>query len=357
MVNFDFPGIILHDRLFSKEDLLTHAKQKVQEDIPGFEKKIYLFILEFLDDKDYILQNSSGTTGKQKEIKLPKRALIESAKLTTQVLGLKFGDKALLCLSVDYIAGKMMIIRSFVSGLNLFWEEPSSMPVLSRYGKIQFCAMVPLQVFNSFSNYEFFRNIDILLIGGSEMRSEIKATFRDVQNRTYETYGMSETASHIALRKISGQNPDKYFKVLPGIKIEKDARGCLVVHVPFLDEPVHTNDLVDIIDESQFLWLGRYDNIINSGGIKVKPEEIEASIAKVIDADFAIIGLPDEKLGQAIAIVIESDQQVNEAEIKELLKEILPSNLMPRRFLNIETLPRTSSYKVDRNSLQGLFAE
>lgn len=357
MTNFDFAGLILNDRLYAKEDLLIFARNKLNTNIPEWEAKIFGFIVEFLDDKDFIEQLSSGTTGPPKIIKLPKKAMVESARLSAEVLGLKFGEKALLCLSIDYIAGKMMVVRAMVAGLNLFWEEPSSMPSLAKHGKIHFCAMVPLQVYNSFSNYEFFRNIEILILGGAEVRSEIRAMFRDVKNMTYETYGMTETCSHIALRRISGELPDKYFSTLPGITVETDSRGCLVAHVPYLDRPVVTNDLAEVIDPMHFIWIGRLDNIINTGGIKVKPEELETAISKVIDYDCAITGIPHPKLGQAIAIVVESVKPIDEKDLQVLLKEALPSHQLPKKIFRVDKLPRTSSYKIDRAALQALISE
>jgi O-succinylbenzoic acid--CoA ligase len=356
-MNYNFPGLILNDKLFSIEDLKKFATDMVQRAIPEWERNIFVFILEFLNEKDYVLQKSSGTTGQPKLFKLSKKAMIESAKLTSEVLGLKFSQKALLCLSVDFIAGKMMIVRSLVAGLNLFWEEPSSMPSLARYGKIDFCSMVPLQVFNSFSNYEFFKNIGILLIGGSEIRSELKAMFREVANQTYETYGMAETSSHIALRLISGENPDKYFKTLPGITLDTDERSCLIIHAPFLDEPLKTNDVVELIDKEHFVWKARYDNLINTGGIKIKPEELEAEISKVLEIDFTVIGLPDDKLGQKIAVVIESETPVNEKELLEVLRETLEPHFVPKKIIYIKKLPRNAAYKIERNKLTEMFSK
>jgi O-succinylbenzoic acid--CoA ligase len=356
-MKFDFPGIILNDHIFSTEDLIAHSKKIIRRDIPDWEKSIYEFILDFLNDKDYILQQSSGTTGTPKEFHLSKKALIESAQLTAKVLNLKFADKALLCLPVDYIAGKMMIIRSFVSGLNLIWEEPTSMPVLSKHGKINFCAMVPLQVYNSFSNYEFFRNIENLIIGGAELRSELLAMFHDVTNNTYETYGMAETCSHIALRKISGDKPDKYFETLPGITLQSDERGCLIISAPYLNDKVTTNDLVELIDSTHFIWKGRFDNLINTGGIKIKPEELEASIAKVLDAECAIVGLADKKLGQKVILITESKDNLEEKEILSLLKESLPAYHIPGKVYIVNELPRNKAFKIDRKKLLAMIEE
>lgn len=350
-MNFDFPGIILNDRILSLEDLPDHAKSQLELELPAWERGIYQFMLDFIDETDYIVQQSSGTTGTPKTFRISKLSMVESARLTAKKLGLKFGDKALLCLPVEYIAGKMMVVRAFVSGLNLIWEEPSSMPVLTKHGMINFCSMVPLQVYNSFSNYEFFKNIENLIIGGAELRNELLAMFRDVSNNTFESYGMAETCSHIALRKISGPTPDKYFETLPGISVETDERGCLVIHAPYLTETIVTNDLVECIDNKHFMWKGRYDNLINSGGIKIKPEELEASIAKVLDIECAIIGVPDEKLGQKVVMVAESESNLDEKEIQGLLKEALPPYHIPGKIVTVNELPRNNSFKIDRKRL------
>jgi O-succinylbenzoic acid--CoA ligase len=348
----EFPGIILSDKLFSIEDLIPYCKSKLLEaELPEWEAKIHQFLIDFLDDKDYIEQNSSGTTGKPKTFKLSKRAMVESAKMTVKKLNLKYSDRALLCLPVEYIAGKMMIVRSFVTGLNLFWEEPTSMPSLAKYGKMDFCAMVPLQVYNSFSNYEFFKNIRNLIIGGSELRKEVLAMFKDVQNNTFETYGMAETCSHIALRKINGPNPDKYFEVLPGIEILVDDRSCLKIIAPFLELPVQTNDVVEIIDKKHFIWKSRIDNLINSGGIKINPEELEASISKIIDVECAVIGVKDPKLGQKIVLIVEAEKNIDKDEMMRNLKDSLQVYQVPREIIIVEEIPRNNSFKIDRLKL------
>ncbi len=350
-MKFDFPGIILNDRLFPIEDLQSFSKEMIESDIPDWEKNIYRFIVDFLDDKDYIEQESSGTTGNPTLFKLSKKSMIESALRTVDFFNLKFAQSALLCLPIEYIAGKMMVVRSFVSCLNLFWEAPSSMPAIDKYGKIDFCAMVPLQVFNSFSNYEFIRNIKNLIIGGSELRPELIARFREVNNNAYETYGMAETCSHVALRKITGGNPDEYFKAIPGVEFELDDRGCLIIKADYLDNVVQTNDVVELINNQQFIWKGRYDNLINSGGVKVKPEELEAEIGQVLDLDFAIIGLPDKELGQMIVFVAESDKELNPEEILAVIKEVVSKHHIPKKFFAVKEFPRNKAFKIDRKKL------
>jgi O-succinylbenzoic acid--CoA ligase len=354
-MEFNLPGLQLNNKLFSVEELRVYAAAMLENNLPDWEHKIYAFILNFLDDKDFILQQSSGTTGTPKTFQLSKKAMLESARLTCEVLDLRYGQNALLCLSADYIAGKMIVVRSLVCGLNLFWEEPSSLPALQNYNKIHLCSMVPLQAFNAFNSPKLLQNIDVLLIGGAEIRPELKALFGKINNRSYETYGMAETCSHIALKKISGPNPDANFKTLPGIKVNTDHRSCLVAHVPFLPEPVVSNDVVETIDEQTFVWKTRFDNLINTGGLKVIPEEVETEIAKILKHEFAIIGLPDKKLGQKITLVIESEKRIDENQLRETLSKNLKPHQIPKEIRYLKILPRNAAFKVERKKLLLLF--
>ena len=354
-MKFNFSSIKLKDQRISLEDLSVYCENKLlNTQLLEWEKKIYQFLIDFLDEKDYIEQLSSGTTGIPKKIKLKKTALVESANNTVNKLDLKWNDKALLCLPVDYIAGKMMIVRSFSAGLNLFWEKSSSNPNLADYGQIDFCAMVPLQVYNSITNNDAFNNIRNLIIGGAEIRSDLLALFSNMHNNIYETFGMAETCSHIALRKISGKNPDKYFKILPGVTISIDKRSCLVINTSYLDYEIITNDIVGLIDNKHFIWKGRIDNLINSGGIKIIPEELEASITKIIDLKCAVLGVKDEKLGQKIVLIVESEKEVYKDKLLLDMKENLKAYQVPRKIFIVDKIPRTNSFKIDRSKLEGL---
>ena len=357
-MKFNFSSIKLKNQRFSLEDLPVYCENKLlKTQLPEWEEKIYQFLIDFLDEKDYIEQLSSGTTGTPKKIKLTKMALVESANNTINKLDLEWNAKALLCLPVDYIAGKMMIVRSFAAGLNLFWEEPSSMPDLANYGQIDFCAMVPIQVYNSITNNDALNNIRNLIIGGAEMRSDLLALFSNLTNNIYETFGMAETCSHIALRKISGKNPDKYFEILPGVTISIDKRCCLVINTSYLDSEIITNDAVELIDNKHFIWKGRIDNLINTGGIKVRPEELEATIAKIIDLECAVVGVKDEKLGQKIVLIAESEKEVDKDELLLFMKENLQTYQVPRKIVVVDKLPRTNSFKIDRSKLEGLISD
>lgn len=261
------------------------------------------FLLDWFDDKDYIEMRTSGTTGLPKVVKLQKQAMIQSALATGDFFELEPRDKALLCLPVKFIAGKMMLVRSFILGLDLDIVEPSTHPLALNTIKYDFVAMVPLQVQNSI---EALQNVKKLIVGGAKMDSSVEEKVLPLKTEVYETYGMTETITHIAARRV-GEN---VFTVLPNVKIVQDDRGCLVITVDTIsEEPIVTNDLVEIIREDQFIFLGRIDNVVNSGGVKLIPEQIEAKLIDKINSRFFVTGIPDTVLGEKLILVIEGEKQ------------------------------------------------
>lgn len=267
------------------------------------EQAIGEFLLDWFDNKEYIEMRTSGTTGLPKVVKLEKQAMIQSALATGDFFELEPRDKALLCLPVKFIAGKMMLVRSLILGLDLDIVAPSTEPLALNETQYDFVAMVPMQVQNSI---EVLGNVKKLIIGGAKIDTTLEAKLLPLKTEIYETYGMTETITHIAAKKI-GEN---VFTVLPNVKIAQDDRGCLVITVPAIsDEPIVTNDLVEIIRENQFIFLGRIDNVINSGGVKLIPEQIEAKLIEKIDSRFFVTGLPDPVLGEKLILVIEGEKQ------------------------------------------------
>lgn len=267
------------------------------------EQAIGEFLLDWFDHKEYIEMRTSGTTGLPKVVKLEKQAMIQSALATGDFFELEPRDKALLCLPVRFVAGKMMLVRSLVLGLDLDIVTPSTEPLALNETKYDFVAMVPLQVQNSI---DALRNVKKLIIGGAKMDAALEAKLTPLKTEIYETYGMTETITHIAAKKLG----ESVFTVLPNVKIAQDDRGCLVITVPSIsDEPIVTNDLVEIIRENQFIFLGRIDNVINSGGVKLIPEQIEAKLIEKLDSRFFVTGLPDPVLGEKLVLVIEGEKQ------------------------------------------------
>ncbi|PXY45956.1 AMP-binding protein [Flavobacterium hydrophilum] len=284
------------------DELSSVAYSFIKEGDPN-EQAIGEFLLDWFDKKEYIEMKTSGTTGLPKLVRLQKQAMIQSALATGDFFDLKPGDKALLCLPVKFIAGKMMLVRSLILGLDLDITEPSTAPLALNKTIYDFAAMVPLQVQNSI---KALKNVKKLIVGGAKMDTELEEKLLALKTEVYETYGMTETITHIAARKVG----EKVFTVLPNIKITKDNRGCLVITVPAIsEEPIVTNDLIESIKENQFTFLGRIDNVINSGGLKLIPEQIEAKLIGKINSRFFVTGIPDSLLGEKLILVIEGEKQ------------------------------------------------
>lgn len=277
------------------------------------EQAIGEFLLDWFDQKEYIEMKTSGTTGLPKVVRLQKQAMIQSALATGDFFDLNPGDKALLCLPVKFVAGKMMLVRSLILGLDLHIIEPTTEPLVLNKTEYDFVAMVPLQVQNSI---EALKNVKKLIVGGAKMDAALEEKLLPLKTEVYETYGMTETITHIAARKVG----EKVFTVLPNVKITTDSRGCLVIDIPAVsEEPIVTNDLIELIRENQFIFLGRIDNVINSGGVKLIPEQIEAKLIGKISSRFFVTGIPDSLLGEKLILVVEGEKQDFPADFFEVL--------------------------------------
>lgn len=294
------------------KDLCRIAYSFIKEG-DAYEQSIGEFFLDWFDKKDYIEMTTSGTTGLPKLVRLKKQAMIQSALATGDFFDLKPGDKALLCLPTQFIAGKMMLVRSLILGLELDVVSPSLHPLELNTTTYDFVAMVPLQVQNSIAGLSKVRK---LIIGGAKLDSALEEKLLPLKTEIYETYGMTETITHIAAKRLG----DSVFSILPNVKISQDDRQCLVINVATIsDEPIVTNDLVELLNEQQFKFLGRIDNVINSGGVKLIPEQIEAKLIGKINSRFFVTGLPDTNLGEKLVLVIEGEKQEFEPEFFDVL--------------------------------------
>lgn len=286
---------------FDREDMLRVAYSFIKEG-EDFEKHVGEFFLDWFDDNDFMNLQTSGTTGAPKIIKIDKQAMVNSAIATGDYFNLSPGNKVLHCLPVKYIAGKMMFVRAFILGLDTNFVAPSSHPLAKNETKYDFIAMVPLQAQNSINQLSMVKK---MIVGGAKMSDELEKNLLEVNTEVYETYGMTETITHIAAKKIG----EKAFTVLPDVTISYDDRNCLVIHAPKIsDEVIVTNDLVELVNENQFVFLGRFDNVVNSGGIKLIPELIEAKLSDKIKPRFFVIGIPDELLGEKLVLIIEGEK-------------------------------------------------
>lgn len=322
---------------------------------PEWKKKLYQFLLDWFDQSnDFILQKTSGSTGSPKNIKIPKDKLINSALMTGRYFNLMKDQNALLCLSTDYIGGKMMVIRAMVWGMNLICLEPSNhcLDKLQHLEDISFAAMVPSQLFHSHFHPKF-HNIKKVIVGGAPVSDDLLLRIADCSTEIFATYGMTETVSHIALRKLNGRDATDIYEVLPDIKINLQDNDCLAIDAPKLnDEYVLTRDLVEVVTNKSFRYLGRLDNVINSGGVKIIPELVEEKLRGLIDEDFIIAALPDPILGEQVVLLLEGNAltAANRATILSKSKDLLSKYEVPKRVISLPSFIRTETGKLRRGA-------
>lgn len=316
------PKFKLNGRSLSKDDLYIVAYSFIKEG-EDFEKPVGQFLLDWFDDQPFIEMHTSGSTGIPKLIRVSKQSMVNSALASGAFFDLKYGNKILNCLPMKYVAGKMMFVRSFVLGLHMDFVPPSLHPLRKVEESYDFCAMVPLQAQNSLEQLHLIKK---LIVGGAKINNKLeKQLLKLKKTECYETFGMTETVSHIAAKKVG----EKAFRLMPNVTIGKDERSCLVIHAPLLvDEPIITNDLVEIVNGDQFKFLGRLDNVINSGGVKINPEEVEERLIDKIGPRFIICGKPDIDLGEKVVLLIESEPfKVDETIFRDLGKYEKPKEI------------------------------
>ena len=319
---------------------LTVKSGKISTDQSKIWNDVNQFISEWYSTNIEMDLKTSGSTGKPKSISVKKDWMQNSAELTRKTFGLKKGDSALLCMPMKYVAGKMMVVRALELGLDLKVVEPSSNPLKNMDEIIDFAAMVPLQLENSLNDLD---QVKTLIVGGGQVSPKLVEKLQIESTQVYETYGMTETLTHVAIKPLNGPNISDLFRALDGIHFEKDDRGCLAIHASALNPvPIVTNDLVELIDENSFRWLGRFDNVINSGGIKIIPEVVEAKLTEVIpNRRFIIAGLPDDSLGQTVVLIVEGDEI-------DIPIEFLDKYEKPKTIHFISEFIETESGKINR---------
>ena len=308
------------------------------------------FLAEWHDDKPFITAHSSGSTGTPKEIRLLKTDMETSARATCRFFGINRDSVLVLPLSTDYIAGKMMVVRALVSGATLHIMRPGRSVDISPFSHIDLLPIVPSQIEHILAS-EHIGNVSNLLIGGAAVSPVQETELLRHKVNAYVSYGMTETCSHVALRKIGNDTP---YESLPGITFSTDSRGCLVITMPqFSCRELITNDIVDLCDATHFQWKGRFDNVINSGGVKLHPEEIERQLAGIIDRPFYITGVPDPLWGEIAALYIEGKGSASDGDkIIEKARGILKRYHVPKKVFFIDEFVRTSSGKIKRIAFQ-----
>ncbi|TVR86832.1 MAG: O-succinylbenzoic acid--CoA ligase [Saprospirales bacterium] len=298
------------------------------------------FIKVWTSPEDTIELQTSGSTGKPKKIRVKKRAMVNSALATGQFFGLESGNTALLCLPVQYIAGKMMLVRAMVLGLELDSLEPTNRirPISGKH--YDFCAVVPTQLEESRDNLHQFATV---IVGGAAVPGKLEEELKDHPCDIYATYGMTETLTHVAVRKLGR---DKDYTALPGVEFSIDHRECLTIKAPHLrSEPLTTNDVVKLLSKHRFELLGRWDHVINSGGVKLFPEEIEKKLHHRMKFPFFMASEKDDKLGERLIMVVEHPGKFTPPDF--LFEDLHPYE-KPRKIYTLSGFEYTESAKINR---------
>lgn len=316
------------------------------------------FVSDWQSDSPTLLVHTSGSTGKPKPMLVEKRRMEASARITCGFLGLRAGDTALLCMPLDFIAGKMVVVRSLVWGLQLMAVEPSGHPLKGLTESPTFAAMVPMQVYNSLKVEEerrLLRDIKHLIIGGGAVNSDMAEALRGFPNAVWSTYGMTETLSHIALRRLSGAEASEWYEPFDGVGVTTSADGCLVIDAPAVcAHPLVTNDIAEIApDGRRFRIRGRRDNVVCSGGLKLQIEEMEARLQPHLNVPYMISKRPDDKFGEAVVLLAVTDDMES---VCEVCRKHMPRYEQPRYFLAVSELPMTPTGKPARAEAMKLCA-
>ncbi len=362
---------------YTRDDLLDLPADMPTSGLTSNELSALAFCRDWLTGVDSFVIRTSGSTGEPKPIALRREQMLASAQATGRALGLRAGMTALVCLPVRYIAGQMMLVRGLVVGLPMTVVEPASDPFgsLATDTQFDFTALVPLQLQTLLDGPRAYRErlnaMHAILVGGAPVSAALEARIATLASPVYHTYGMTETATHIALRRLTGPTASTDFHPLPGVEIDIDARGCLRIKAPMtLDQWLQTNDVVQLTapqspapspQSPTFRWLGRWDNVINTGGITVQVEKVEAAVGQVwralglAERRYFVAGLRDDRLGEVVTLVVEGEPL--DADLQTTLRTALAANLdlyeAPRRVIYIPTFATTDTGKIDRRSSLG----
>ncbi|MGM9833561.1 MAG: AMP-binding protein [Candidatus Limisoma sp.] len=306
------------------------------------------FLAEWRNDDDFVTAHTSGSTGKPKEIRLLKADMLASARATNARFGIGAHSRLLLCLSPDYIAGKMMIVRALDAGARLTAIDPHRDLLDGYHGdSFDFAAVIPAQAQALADNPDRLARLGTIIVGGGPVSAELESRLAALNADAYSTYGMTETCSHIAVRRIG---VDSHYTTLTPTTVSADSRGCLVARLPHLSVgEVTTNDLVDILSPTEFRWRGRIDNAINSGGVKIIPEELEREIADLLDVRYYVGRRPSPTWGEVPVLVVETTDLTDDR--RDAILAAMRNRLgirAPRQIITLARFDETPTGKVVR---------
>ncbi|WP_303014089.1 AMP-binding protein [uncultured Bacteroides sp.] len=341
--------LLLEGKEYTFEDIKRLMAEGAEKYSPA-EWDLFLFLDKWFDGSPFVKVHTSGSTGTPKELFVRKDRMMQSARLTCEFLELREGDPVLLCMNLRYIGAMMVVVRSLVAGLDLIARPASGHPLAEVKEPLRFAAMVPLQVYNTLQvaeEKERLRQTDILIIGGGAVDEALETEIKSLPTVVYSTYGMTETLSHIALRRLNGASASKRYYPFPSVKLSLSAGNTLVIDAPLVcDGSLQTNDIARLYPDGGFIILGRKDNVINSGGVKIQAEEVEKLLRPLIPVPFVITSVPDRRLGQAVVLLLEGKPDMEE--IAGKLQEIPEPYYRPRHLLATNNIPQAGNGKPNR---------
>jgi O-succinylbenzoic acid--CoA ligase len=353
-------SINFRNKIYTPTDLLNEI---TEDDLSDYEQKVVLFCREWITGRQQFILHTSGSTGTPKPITILRKYLQASAAMTQQALGLKAGDSSLICLNTQYIAGIMMLVRGMEIGMRMTVIPPDSLPLANFPEDIafDFLSFVPLQIQEMLTKIPekipVLNRAKAIILGGAGISEILEMALEKVKAPVWHTYGMTETVSHIALRRLNGTEKTDFFIALEGVKIRANADNCLVIHTPTAEKEIVTNDVVDILSESTFKFLGRIDNVINSGGVKVQAEKIEKAIGGVFN-DYQIVtrffvgGLANKKFGESVTLFVEYPLKISLEQIREsLLEQGISKYELPVRLEITGKFDETPTGKIERKKM------
>lgn len=355
--------IKIDGHIYGPEGVREFIKGEEFRRLPVWKQKIFRFLDLWWDESETITQYTSGSTGTPKAIELTKKAMTASARRTCRFFCITDFSRIGLCLSTDYIAGKMMVVRALFAKAELITAPPEGHPYRDFTGILDFVAMVPLQAENMLKAGTAVAMYRTILLGGADISPELEESIAEQETAYYLGYGMTETCSHVALRRLGVQEEDSQelqeprYEAMPDVELAIDGRGCLVINdLATNSAPLSTNDIAELGD-GFFVWKGRFDNVINSGGIKYSPEELEQKISPLFESAFLISSIADKRLGNKIILIIEDENLVQGSHVlvakekKQFLKELRPflsKYALPYEVVMVPEIARTANGKVNR---------
>ncbi len=337
--------------------------EPVPHDLTPYERQVVAFCRQWEDGQEAFTLQTSGSTGTPKPIVLTRTQMAASARMTGKVLGLQPGDRALVNLNTQYIGGLMMLVRGMELGLQLVVETPTALPLAGFDPDVHFdfFSFVPLQLQHTLeqesNKIPLLSRAKAILVGGAPVSAGLEEMLQAVAAPVYQTYGMTETVSHVALRRLNGPGRQAHYTLLEGVKMTTDERSCAIIDSNLPGLPlVFTNDVVELLTPATFRWLGRSDNMINSGGVKVQAEKIEALVEKIfcdlrVKNRYFVVGLPHPELGESVVLIVEGNPLPNQTEayLTQLLQLSLSKYERPKSIRYVPSFAETLTGKIDKH--------